>query len=121
MLKEPKRSVPKKVPVPFIAQQSGWVRASASGFVNHKRHLGHFVRRDEVLAVVSDPYGVVVAEIRSVVDGIIIGKQNIPLVQEGEAMYHIAYLGNYSSDDDNVEVQHIKLQADDWPDDWVED
>ena len=33
-------------------------------------------------------------------DGIVIGVQNIPLVQEGEAMYHVAY---FRQPDDVVE------------------
>ena len=40
--------------------------------------------------------------------GIIIGKQNIPLVQEGDAMFHVAYFGK---DEDDV-AEHIELLHD---------
>tara|TARA_B100000676_G_C18085983_1_gene855079 strand:- start:2381 stop:3448 length:1068 start_codon:yes stop_codon:yes gene_type:complete len=122
MLKETKRAAnPKDKPL-YIAQQSGWVRASASGFVNHKKQLGHFVEKDEVLAIISDPYGKVVGQVKSQVDGIIIGKQNIPLAQEGEAMYHIAYLGHSPRNKAlKSEVQHIQLKTEDVTEEWVDE
>ncbi|WP_154222044.1 succinylglutamate desuccinylase/aspartoacylase family protein [Marinicella rhabdoformis] len=82
----------KKAPVePFVARNSGWVRASDSGFVIHKKELGDRVEEGDVLAEIKKPLGDVSSYIHSHADGIIIGKQNIPLVQEGEAVYHIAY------------------------------
>lgn len=75
---------------PYLARSSQWVRASESGIVNHHHKLGDQVKKDEVLATISSAYGEHLAEVRSLRSGIIIGKQNIPLVQEGEAMYHIA-------------------------------
>lgn len=82
----------KKVPIePFVARNSGWVRAPDSGFVIHKKELGDRVLEGDVLAEIKKPLGDVTSNIKSHADGIIIGKQNIPLVQEGEAVYHIAY------------------------------
>lgn len=85
---------------PLIARQSGWVRASESGFVSHQKALGDYVAKGDVLATIKDPFGVVLGEVKSHAKGVIIGKQNIPLAQEGEAMYHIAY---FSKPDDVVE------------------
>ena len=76
---------------PFIARQSGWVRANESGMVMHHKHLGDFVEKGDTLAVIQDPFGELLGTITAHTAGIIIGKQNIPLVHEGEAMYHIAY------------------------------
>ncbi len=78
----------------FIARQSGWVRASESGFVNHVAQLGDHVGKGDVLATISDPFGTLLDTIVSYNEGVVIGKQNIPLTQEGEAMYHIAYFQN---------------------------
>lgn len=85
------RSKNKKPIEPFIARQSGWIRANESGFVNHHKNLGDFVAKGDVLATINNPYGIILDEVKSHAEGIIIGKQNIPLVQEGEAMYHLAY------------------------------
>ncbi len=82
----------KRKPIePFVARNSGWVRAPDSGFVIHKKQLGDRVAEHDVLAEIKKPLGDVSAKVLSNADGIIIGKQNIPLVQEGEAVYHIAY------------------------------
>lgn len=76
---------------PFVARRSGWVRAGDSGIVNHKRQLGDHVKKGDTLATIADLYGNELDKVRCDADGIIIGKQNIPLAQEGDAMYHIAY------------------------------
>ena len=76
---------------PFIARQSGWVRATESGLVNHVAQLGDHVQKGDTLAIISDPYGSELTKICAPAQGVIIGKQNIPLTQTGEAMYHVAY------------------------------
>ena len=43
----------------FVARQSGWVRATESGFVNHAAQLGDHVNKGGVLAIIADPYGIV--------------------------------------------------------------
>lgn len=75
---------------PFIAQESSWVRATDSGFALHRRHLGDVVERGSLLATIHNPYGDKLADILAPEEGIIIGRQNIPLVQEGEAMFNLA-------------------------------
>lgn len=81
----------KKIVPPVIAYNSGWIRAHASGIVSHKFELGDQVEKGHILAQIGSPYGDVIESVQANNNGIIIGKQNIPLVQEGEAMYHIAY------------------------------
>lgn len=87
----PKSRSKKSVIDPVTARTSSWTRATDSGFVQLHKELGDRVQAGELLATICDPYGVVLNEVRTRYEGIIIGKQNIPLVQEGEAMYHIAY------------------------------
>lgn len=94
---------------PFIARQSGWVRASESGLVVHHKQLGDFVQKGEALATISDPFGQTLDEVISNADGIIIGKQNIPLVQEGEAMYHIAYFKQLDEVIENLDLMNEQL------------
>lgn len=97
---------------PFIARQSGWVRASESGFVTHVANLGDHVEKGAVLAHISDPYGLTLAKITSPTEGVVIGKQNIPLAQEGEAMYHIAYFKAPDSVAEHVELLQDNLVLD---------
>ncbi|MFD1622595.1 succinylglutamate desuccinylase/aspartoacylase family protein [Thalassotalea marina] len=88
----------------FIANNSGWVRATSSGIVTHHFKLGDQVKKGEVLADIGSPYGESLGTVVANKGGVIIGKQNIPLVQEGEAMYHIAY---FKEDDEQI-AEHIE-------------
>lgn len=92
---------------PFIAKNSAWVRASASGIVKYKKQLGDLVNAKDLLAEIGDPFGNVFDKVIARYSGIIIGKQKIPLVQEGDAMFHIAYF------EDHEEVaEHIEIMQD---------
>lgn len=96
----------------FIARQSGWVRATESGFVSHKAQLGDHVNKGDVLAVIADPYGTELSKVLSPEEGVVIGKQNIPLAQEGEAMYHIAYFRKPDSVAEHMELLQDNLVMD---------
>ena len=99
-----RKTAKKKVTVPYVANSSGWLRANASGFVNQQIRLGDQVVKGDSLAVIGSPYGDVIDTVKATRSGIVIGMQNIPLVQEGEAMFHIAY---FSEDDDAI-AEHIE-------------
>jgi hypothetical protein len=45
-------------------------------------------------------------------EGVVIGKQNIPLTQEGEAMYHIAYFRKPDSVAEHLELLQDNLVLD---------
>lgn len=94
---------------PFIARRSGWLRAGDSGIVNHKKQLGDHVKKGELLATIADLYGNELDQVLADADGIIIGKQNIPLVQEGEAMYHVAYFQEPNEVLENLELLQDSL------------
>lgn len=73
-----------------VATTSTWVRAPQSGIVRLIKPLGSWVKKDEVLGVVADPFGDDEQQALSPFDGVVIGKTNLPLVNEGEALFHIA-------------------------------
>ncbi len=102
-----------KMVEPFVARQSGWIRATDSGFVSHQKQLGDYVEKGDCLAVIKDPFGVTLDVMTSNAKGIIIGKQNIPLVQEGEAVYHIAYFKKPDDVIENIELMQDTLIMDD--------
>jgi len=99
-----KKSPKKKLKEPYIANSSGWLRANSSGVVNHLVKLGDQVTRGDTLAEIGSPYGDIRGVVTATRSGILIGKQNIPLVQEGEAMFHIAYF----TEDDETIAEHIE-------------
>jgi len=102
-----KRKSSKSSVEPFVAKDSAWMRATNSGFATNKVKLGDLVEKDQILAEIKDPFGEIIDKVTAKVSGIIIGQQNIPLVHEGEAMFHIAYFKK----PDNV-VENIELLQD---------
>jgi predicted deacylase len=92
-------AIRKKIIAPFVANSSQWLRANASGIVNHRVRLGEQIKIGDVLAEIGSPYGDIIDVVKATRSGILIGQQNIPLVQEGEAMFHIAY---FEEDDKHI-------------------
>jgi len=93
---------------PFVANTSAWTRANASGIVNSLKNLGDDVHKGDALARIGSPFGQTFTTVRAARSGIIIGKQNIPLAQEGDAMFHIAY---FTEEDEEI-VQNIEIMQD---------
>ncbi|OQX39434.1 MAG: hypothetical protein B0D88_09425, partial [Candidatus Sedimenticola endophacoides] len=52
--------------------------------------LGEQVETEQQLATISDPFGNTETQVTSPGQGIIIGRSNLPLVNEGEALFHVA-------------------------------
>lgn len=80
----------KKPYKPVIARASSWVRSPESGILRAMVTLGTLVEKDTLLGVVADPFGEKEVEVRAPHKGIIVGRSNLPLVHEGEALFHLA-------------------------------
>lgn len=89
----------KKPILPFVANNSSWIRAGHSGIVNTVKELGDYVQKGDTLAYIGSPFGETLATVVASRTGVIIAKQNIPLAQEGEAMFHIAF---FSEDEEEI-------------------
>jgi predicted deacylase len=76
---------------PVLARSSAWVRAPASGVLRTSVPLGARVRKADLLGVIADPFGEREISVGSPGEGIVIGRVNLPLVNEGDALFHIAY------------------------------
>ncbi len=75
--------------VPFIARSSTWVRAPASGIFRAAVALGSHVAEGDVLGRIADPFGGRERPVKASAGGLVIGRTNLPLVHEGDALYHI--------------------------------
>ncbi len=75
---------------PVTARSSAWVRSPASGIMRTQAALGDLVRVGQVLGVVGDPFGEVETPVVSGAEGVVIGRLNLPLVNEGDALFHVA-------------------------------
>jgi predicted deacylase len=74
---------------PVVAASTNWVRAPASGIVSGRAALGSRVSTGQVLATISDPLGDEEETVVAGFDGIVIGRSNLPLAHEGDALFHI--------------------------------
>lgn len=102
----------RKLVEPIVAQKSSWVRAPQSGILRAVKSLGELVNKDELLGIISDPFGEVEEDILSPSDGIIVGRTNIPLTNEGEALFHVAQFKSTASAADKVESFQQKFDPD---------
>lgn len=98
------RSRQRKPIEPLIARSSTWVRASESGIFRAFTALGSRVAKDELLGVISSPYGDNEMEVTSPAAGIVIGRTSLPLINEGDALYHIARFQTVKKAAENVEA-----------------
>jgi predicted deacylase len=85
-----KTTSPKESPPCFVARSSHWMRAPHSGTLIAHKKLGDNVVVGDLLGVVSDPFGRHRFELHSGYSGIVIGQTMLPLVNEGDACFHIA-------------------------------
>ena len=94
---------------PYIADSSKWVRAPASGILNIRKQLGEGVSEGELIGFVSDPSDMFEDskfEFHSPINGIVIGLTRVPLVNEGDAIYHIASFDNAKEVEAELEIFH---------------
>jgi hypothetical protein len=86
----PKARKRRPAPEPFVARSSLWVRAPESGILRPLCALGTRVRKGQRLGEIADPFGDAMAGVTAPSSGIVIGRLNLPLVHEGDALFHIA-------------------------------
>lgn len=78
---------------PFVAHSSTWVRAPSSGMVISRHTLGDHVEEGSALAEIFDPSDFFRSKperVSASATGVIIGQTHLPLVNEGDALFHIA-------------------------------
>lgn len=95
------------------SRSSYWVRAEAGGLMRGYKTIGNLVDEGGVLGMIADPFGVVESPILARDAGLIIGRSNLPLVNEGDGLFHIARVG--SQDDAETALDQLNAHLDDSP------
>lgn len=78
---------------PLITAVTRWVRASTSGMLQPIRDFtkSFAIKKGDILAHIHDPFQINPSEtVLSPLDGILVGMTNLPVVNEGDAIYNIA-------------------------------
>lgn len=86
----PKSKSQKPSTSPVYTQSTTWVRATSNGFLTTLRPLGARVEENEPLGFINGPLDNNRDMVTAPCAGIIIGRTNLPLTYEGEALFHIA-------------------------------
>ncbi|MGB1040395.1 MAG: succinylglutamate desuccinylase/aspartoacylase family protein [Flavobacteriales bacterium] len=85
MISDHKKTIGKNI----VISDSHWIRASFSGILEHIKEAGDFVEKGELLGLISTPYDKTIKKITARKSGYIFGINNNPVVNQGDALFHI--------------------------------
>lgn len=74
---------------PVFLRKSLWIRAKGSGLFHAAKMNGSHVQKGEIVGMICNPYGEIEQKIISPVDGYIIGVNNLPVINQGDALIHL--------------------------------
>lgn len=95
----PAKGIAKAKAAPYLCESSSWVRAPTGGLLRTFRAEGELVDEGDILATVSDPFGGAETDVLAPSPGILIGRAILPVVNEGDALFHLAKLSPKASED----------------------
>jgi predicted deacylase len=103
------RTLPRKKSRPrtVVSSSSFWERAPVGGIFTALVPLGKAVTPETVIGFVGDPFGIGTVNIRPREAGLVIGRTNLAMVDEGEALFHLARM----NDPDAAETTVREVQA----------
>jgi len=105
------KGVPRPRRPSLVCRASRWLRAPQGGLLRAFRSEGDVVAAGDVLAVVSDPFGEAGAEIVAPEDGIIVGRAILPVVNEGNAVFHLAAITPEDRAGDRMDAWAAELEG----------
>lgn len=95
----------KASPTPLISHKTFWSRAPSSGLLNQVCKLGDLVNKEDVLGYVENPLNNQRSVVKAAHGGVVMGIQNLPLVYQGDALFHLATVtGDESEVSDSLEA-----------------
>jgi hypothetical protein len=72
-----------------VLNKTSWVRAKSSGLFHTSKTNGAHVRKGELIGMICDPYGDYEEKLVAPFDGYILGINNQPVINQGDALMHI--------------------------------
>lgn len=97
---------------PYIAHSTSWFRASADGIFRPLAKLGSRIENGDTLGVISAPFSSEEAVLTAEVDGIIICVSKLPLVNAGEALFHIARFEEAAAVEEEIAAHESHIEGD---------
>lgn len=97
---------------PYVARSTTWYRAPTDGVFRPLAKLGARVRPGDTLGVIAAPFGETESYLKAKGEGIVIGANNLPLVNEGEALFHVARFATYDAVEEQLTAQQEAIEQD---------
>lgn len=107
----PAKGIAKAKSTPHMCSNSHWLRAPAGGLLRTFRAEGEMVAEGDLLASIADPFGAVETDLIADAAGILIGRAILPVVNEGDAVFHLAQLSP-RADEATVDDLASQLESD---------
>lgn len=96
---------------PLISRKTFWVRSPVSGLLTKSCSLGAIVSKDETLGYIEDPLNDKRQPVKATHAGVVMGVQNLPLVYQGDALFHIATVdGDEEDQADSLEAFQERVE-----------
>jgi uncharacterized protein len=86
------------------ATNTRWLRATRGGVCRLCETSGNAVEAGQVLAIISDIFGEEEATVKAPCDGIIIGHATLPIVNQGDAILHLAEVHTFSGAEQDIDA-----------------
>jgi len=97
---------------PMRSSSSFWLRAPAGGLLRTLKTIGAHVEVGDVLGVVSNPFGDVETEIVAEEPGLMVGRTNLPVVNEGDGLFHVARIRSRDDPAATIDLLAGQLEED---------
>ncbi len=82
---------------PVFANASTWVRAPEGGILRTTKRIGAAVNESEIIGFIANPYEDADVPVIAPRRGIIVGRTTLPIVNLGDALFHIAWSAEFET------------------------
>ncbi len=94
-----------------ITEKTEWIRAATSGIAYSKIKLGQQISKGSLVATIKDPFGASPDDyVYAPCDGVIVGKNNLPMVHEGQELFQIAMFAELETAASHLEEWQTQSQ-----------
>lgn len=77
---------------PILCQSSSWLRAKRSGIYSGLQKSGAIINKNDLLGHITDPFGEFSLKVKAKERAFIIGHNNMPIVNQGDALLHLGVI-----------------------------
>ncbi len=95
-----------------VSRSSYWVRAPTGGILRTRLQNGAQISSKDCLGTIADPFGETETNLQAGESGILIGRANLPVVNQGDAIFHIARVYDADTAEKVVGEFHDEIEQD---------